>query len=77
VKNYEPDMSFGEEAAAAYDDAQRFSKTPSRRDRAAAVAFLERLAGGGPALELPIGTGGSRCRLRGRPRHLLPSSRSG
>jgi SAM-dependent methyltransferase len=57
VKNYEPVMSFGEETAAAYDDAQRFSKTPSRRDRAAAVAFLEKLAGGGPALELAIGTG--------------------
>ena len=43
---------FGEEAAESYDDVQRFSKTPSRSDRAAAVALLEKLAGGGPALEL-------------------------
>jgi SAM-dependent methyltransferase len=57
VKNYEPAMSFGEEAAAAFDDAQRFSKTPSRRDRAAAVALLEELARGGPVLELAVGTG--------------------
>jgi len=57
VKNYEPIMSFGDEAAEAYDDVQRFSKTPSRSEQAAAVAFLEKLAGGGPALELAIGTG--------------------
>jgi SAM-dependent methyltransferase len=57
VKDYEPIMSFGEDVAAAYDDVQRFSKTPSRSDKAAAVAFLEKLAGGGPALELAIGTG--------------------
>ncbi len=57
VKDYEPIMSFGEEVAETYDDVQRFSKTPSRRDRAAAIAFLEKLAGGGPALELAIGTG--------------------
>ena len=57
MKDYEPVMSFGEEAAATYDDVQRFSKTPSRSDRDAAVAFLEKLAGGGPALELAIGTG--------------------
>lgn len=50
-------MSFDDAAAASYDDAQRFSKTPSRTDRAAAVAFLEKLADGGPALELAIGTG--------------------
>ena len=43
-------MSFGEEAAAIYDDAPR-------GDEAEAVAFLERLAGDGPALELAIGTG--------------------
>ncbi len=57
MKNYEPVMSFGEEAAEAYDDIQRFSKTPSRSDVAAAVEFLEKLAGGGPALELAVGTG--------------------
>jgi hypothetical protein len=50
VKNYEPVMSFGEDVAERYDD------TP-RGDEAVAVAFLERLAGGGPALELAIGTG--------------------
>jgi SAM-dependent methyltransferase len=57
VKDYEPVMSFSQEAAEAYDDVQRFSKTPSRSDKHAAVAFLEKLAGGGPALELAIGTG--------------------
>ncbi len=57
MKNYEPVMSFGGDVAERYDDAQRFSKTPSRTDKAAAVAFLEELAGGGPALELAIGTG--------------------
>ena len=57
MKDYEPIMSFGEDHAEAYDDIQRFSKTPSRSEQAAAVAFLERLAGGGPALELAIGTG--------------------
>jgi SAM-dependent methyltransferase len=57
VKDYEPIMSFGKEHAEAYDDLQRFSKTPSRSEQAAAIAFLEDLAGGGPALELAIGTG--------------------
>ena len=57
MKDYDPIMSFGKEAAEMYDDVQRFSKTPSRSDRAAAVAFLEKLASGGPALELAIGTG--------------------
>jgi SAM-dependent methyltransferase len=57
VKDYEPGVSFGEETAETYDDEQRFSKTPSRIDRGAAVALLEKLAGGGPALELAIGTG--------------------
>lgn len=56
MKNYEPIMSFGEEVAEAYDDAQRFLKAPSRRDQVAAVTLLEELAGG-PALELAIGTG--------------------
>ena len=57
MKDYEPIISFGEDVAEEYDDVQRFSKTPSRSDRAAAVAFLEKLAGGAPALELAIGTG--------------------
>jgi SAM-dependent methyltransferase len=57
VKDYEPIMSFGKEHAEAYDDLQRFSKTPSRGEQAAAIALLEDLAGGGPALELAIGTG--------------------
>jgi hypothetical protein len=50
VEHYEPMMSFGEEVAEIYDD------TP-RGDESAAVAFLEQLADGGPALELAIGTG--------------------
>lgn len=57
MKNYEPVMSFGPDAAEVYDDVQRFSKTPSRGDRDAAIALLEKLARGGPALELAIGTG--------------------
>jgi SAM-dependent methyltransferase len=50
VRNYEPAMSFDEEVAAMYRDVQR-------GDEVAAVAFLESLAGGGPALELAIGAG--------------------
>jgi SAM-dependent methyltransferase len=50
VKDYEPIMSFGEDVAKTYDD-------EPRGDEDAAVAFLEKLAGGGPALELAIGTG--------------------
>jgi SAM-dependent methyltransferase len=50
-------MTFGPEAAEVYDDIQHFSRTPSRVHRAEAVALLEDLAGGGPALELAIGTG--------------------
>jgi SAM-dependent methyltransferase len=50
VKDYEPIMSFGEDIAEAYDDAPR-------GDEDAAVAFLEELAGRGPALELAVGTG--------------------
>jgi hypothetical protein len=50
VKNNEPSMSFGEDVADRYDDVPRGDET-------AAVAFLEPLAGGGPALELAIGTG--------------------
>ncbi len=50
MKGYEPGRSFDEDAAAVYDD-------EPRGDEEAAVAFLERLAGGGRALELAIGTG--------------------
>jgi SAM-dependent methyltransferase len=50
VKDYEPAMSFGDEIAETYDDI-------ARGDEEDAVAFLEQLAGGGPALELAIGTG--------------------
>ena len=50
MKNYEPAMSFGEDVAETYRDVQR-------GDEVAAVAFLEDLAGGGPALELAIGAG--------------------
>ncbi len=50
MKDYEPGMSFDGAAAAIYDD-------ELRGDEDAAVAFLEALAGDGPALELAIGTG--------------------
>jgi SAM-dependent methyltransferase len=50
MKGYEPIMSFGEDIAEMYRDVQR-------GDEMAAVAFLEQLAGHGPALELAIGTG--------------------
>jgi hypothetical protein len=50
VKGYEPIMSFGEDVAGKYRDVQR-------GDEMAAVAFLEQLAGRGPALELGIGSG--------------------
>jgi SAM-dependent methyltransferase len=50
VENYEPVVSFGDEAAATYED-------HLRGDEDAAVAFLEHLADGGPALELAIGSG--------------------
>lgn len=50
MKNYEPVLSFGEDTASRYDDSPR-------GDEVVAVNFLERLAGGGPTLELAIGTG--------------------
>jgi len=50
MKGYHPMRSFGREMAEVYDDAPR-------GDEAAAVAFLAEQAGGGPALELAIGTG--------------------
>lgn len=50
MQGYEPIMSFGEDVAETYRDAQR-------GDELAAVNFLEQLVGGGPVLELAIGTG--------------------
>jgi len=45
MENYEPITSFGEDVAEIYDDLS------PRGDTLATVAFLEQLAGGGPALE--------------------------
>lgn len=50
MRDYEPVMSFGEDVAKRYDDVER-------GDEVEAVAFLEQMALGGPALELAIGTG--------------------
>lgn len=61
MKNYEPVMSFDDEMAEIYDDkavhAGGDPGEPPVGDVPATVAFLERLAAGGPALELAIGTG--------------------
>ncbi|MBV9279824.1 MAG: class I SAM-dependent methyltransferase [Chloroflexi bacterium] len=51
MDNYEPVLSFDEENAEVYDQVDQ------RGDEHETVAFLEQLAGGGPALELAIGTG--------------------
>jgi SAM-dependent methyltransferase len=51
MEGYEPITSFGEATAEVYDEHSTGS------DPVATVAFLERLAGGGPVLELAIGTG--------------------
>jgi hypothetical protein len=51
MEKYRPDMSFGIDVAEDYDRLSR------RGDEAETVAFLQRLANGGPALELAIGTG--------------------
>jgi SAM-dependent methyltransferase len=59
VDDYEPMMSFDRESAAIYDDVPR-------GDEEAAVAFLAEMAGGGPALELAIGTGRIALPLRAR-----------
>jgi len=50
MEGYEPSMSFGEDVAEMYRDIQRGDET-------VAVEFLEKLAEGGPALELAVGTG--------------------
>jgi SAM-dependent methyltransferase len=54
MENYEPSMSYGEETAEIYDAEP---DTGQREETEASVSFLERLSGGGPALELAIGTG--------------------
>lgn len=50
MRGFDPMASFGEDVAATYDDSPR-------GDEAETVACLQRLAGGGPVLELAIGTG--------------------
>jgi hypothetical protein len=55
VKDYEPGLSFDAHSADRYDDATDVNQR--QETVAATVAFLEQLAGGGPALELAIGTG--------------------
>ncbi len=50
MKGYKPVLSFGEDIA-------QLDREFQRGDEIAAVAFLEQLAGPGPALELGIGTG--------------------
>ena len=66
VERYEPVLSFDEEVAESYDN-------HPRGDEAEAVAFLEELARGGPALELAIGTRShrvaTRCLRHPRRRH--------
>lgn len=54
MKDYDPMLSFDEEAANAYDSDIDVSE---RADTTATVTLLEELAHGGPALELAIGTG--------------------
>jgi SAM-dependent methyltransferase len=51
MENYEPAMSFGEDVASRYDEVS------VRGDEQATVDCLERLARGGPVLELAVGTG--------------------
>jgi hypothetical protein len=51
MKDYEPIMTFDATNAEVYDD------LAVRGDEDATIAFLAALAGGGPALELAIGTG--------------------
>lgn len=59
MKGYHPAMSFDERVA-------RKDRDFKRGDENAAVAFLEQLAGDGPALELGIGTGRIALPLAGR-----------
>ena len=50
MRGFDPFKAFGAEVAATYDDSPR-------GDEAETVEYFERLARGGPALELAIGTG--------------------
>jgi SAM-dependent methyltransferase len=50
MKDFDPMKSFGDDTAASYDDSLR-------GDEADTVSCLEKLARGGPVLELAIGTG--------------------
>ena len=50
MRGFDPFKAFGAEVAASYDDSPR-------GDEVETVAFFERLAKGGPVLELAIGTG--------------------
>jgi cyclopropane fatty-acyl-phospholipid synthase-like methyltransferase len=54
MENYDPLMSYGEDTAEVYDAEPDAGQ---REETEASVSFLEQLAGGGPALELAIGTG--------------------
>ena len=58
-----PEDHFGEPVAERYDESAADMFDPAIVDPA--VDFLAALAGRGAALELGIGTGGSRCRWRG------------
>src|SRR5258706_1613967 len=60
VDDYRPVDSFDETNAAHYDELAQ------RGDEEAAVSFLRRLAGDGPAVELAIGTGRIARRLAAR-----------
>lgn len=60
MDGYQPMTSFDEAAAEIYDS------TSCRGDESEAVAFLEQLARGGPALELAVGTGRIALPLAGR-----------
>lgn len=61
MKDYDPVATFDDETAARYDElsihAGGHPGGPAVGDVPATVAFLERLARGGPALELAVGTG--------------------
>jgi SAM-dependent methyltransferase len=60
VEGYEPVTGFGEETAEVYD------AVSDRADTAVTVDFLADLAGGGPVLELAVGTGRVALPLAGR-----------
>jgi hypothetical protein len=72
----DPDGYFGEKVAAGYDDPGGRMNQPEAIDPA--VDLLAELAGGGPALELAIGTGriGLPLSARGVPVHGIEMSRA-